>query len=196
MHGSSLSSTSSTTIYPSQPLHFPQSLLILIKYHLLRRLYLSHRTTNHTDSHHMLRSLINLFPSFFTDIGFTSQRFFDSAVSAIKLLFESTIFQILPNHLTTLTSIASVFDAQPRSVMLEVTRSSKVEEFAPFTTIICGLFLDTDTFTNYEFFCRSSPLFCPRLTHLTVDDYFTEASFTVFVIYYQKTNQLNSLSSF
>ncbi|KAL0235989.1 hypothetical protein GEMRC1_002571 [Eukaryota sp. GEM-RC1] len=108
----------------SYHLQFQQSLLTLILSHYLRRLSKTSSEFNHCRPRRSLR------------LGYVSQRFFRSSLPAVKLLFQSDTFVVVPTDLPFLSSIASFFGGEIQSVFLWVDKFFKVEEILESTAIV------------------------------------------------------------
>ncbi|KAL0239391.1 hypothetical protein GEMRC1_009499 [Eukaryota sp. GEM-RC1] len=164
-------------------IHFQQSLLVLVNHHLLRRMYQSIPEKDHHDRCRPLRGLKKQLHSFIINVGYVSQSFFEYAFLAIDLFFKTNTFHLHSNQLLHLSSIASLFSTEIRSVFLFVDRTSntqdyigqskvdtvpsfRVEEFAGFSHFITGLRARLKHPEDLIVVNKSSNLHFPRLKTL------------------------------
>ncbi|KAL0239467.1 hypothetical protein GEMRC1_009575 [Eukaryota sp. GEM-RC1] len=152
---------------PSRCLHSQQSLLILINVHLLRSLCKSALELNRYYRSSLL-NLKNTLVTFFKKVGYVSHHFFESALFASKVFFQTNTFQVIPEELPQLCSFASFFGADIQSVFLHVKGNFNVEEHLPYSNVISGLELGLQCHNDLEFLNKSS-LFFPRLKQLHVN---------------------------
>ncbi|KAL0239348.1 hypothetical protein GEMRC1_009456 [Eukaryota sp. GEM-RC1] len=164
------SASCSTNDSPSNHLHFQQSLLTLIHLHFLRQFLESSLEWITTQPDHDLLSLKEEFPTFFKKVGYVSHNFFESALLATKVFFQTNTFNVVTEDLLHLCSFASFFGAEVQSVFLHVDGTFKVEEFLSYSPIISGLELFLENHNDLEFLNKSS-LFFPHLKQLDVGVY-------------------------
>ncbi|KAL0237704.1 hypothetical protein GEMRC1_012178 [Eukaryota sp. GEM-RC1] len=151
-------------------LYFQQSLLMLVKLHLLNRLCNSSLELDDLEpSLHVLRlsHMIKAIPTFFKKVGYVSYRFFESSSLAVTVLIQTHTFPVVLDDLLQLYSVASLFGADVRSVFFHVFDEFKAEDFLCYSHIISGLELKLKNYNDLEFLNKSS-LFFPRLKQLHV----------------------------
>ncbi|KAL0239539.1 hypothetical protein GEMRC1_009647 [Eukaryota sp. GEM-RC1] len=156
---------------PLRYLHFQQSLLVLINVHLLRIICKSSlELNNYMFHHHFLnyRNLTKNIGKFFKKVGYTSDGFFEAALLATKVFFQTNTFNVVSKELPKLFSFTSFFGAEVQSVFLGVCESCNVEEFQSYSHVISGLELRLWYRSHVEFLNKSSLCF-PRLKELHVD---------------------------
>ncbi|KAL0240061.1 hypothetical protein GEMRC1_010168 [Eukaryota sp. GEM-RC1] len=95
-------------------IRFQQTLLILINSYLLRTLWKSDTARDRS-----LRRIIRQLPAFMHKVGYVSQRFFESALLGLKVLFESNTFSVRSPGLPLLLSIKSYFQSRCSCCVLE-----------------------------------------------------------------------------
>ncbi|KAL0239542.1 hypothetical protein GEMRC1_009650 [Eukaryota sp. GEM-RC1] len=163
-----LNSVSMSSFPPrSVSLQSHQSLLILIHLNLLKRLLKSSFNMNYGNPRRPLLGLRKQLPIFFNQVGYVSDRFFETAVLASKVLFHTTTFHIVSESLPQLVSFASLFGAEVTSVFLHVDGTFKAEEFLSHSNVISGLKLKLEHNIDLNFLCKSSKIF-PRLKQFQV----------------------------
>ncbi|KAL0236297.1 hypothetical protein GEMRC1_002879 [Eukaryota sp. GEM-RC1] len=134
----------------SYHLQFQQSLLTLILSHYLRRLSKTSSEFNHCRPRRSLRRLTEQLPSFIKKVGYVSQRFFQSSLPAVKLLFQSNTFAVVPKDLPFLSSIASFFGGEMPYVFLCVDKFFKVEDILEYTSIVSDVLMLPNYCDSYE----------------------------------------------
>ncbi|KAL0240139.1 hypothetical protein GEMRC1_010246 [Eukaryota sp. GEM-RC1] len=154
---------------PSSCLHFQQSLLILIHFHMLSKMLKSILECDEYrcgDLHKLKKDLLPVFKK----VAYLSHHFLESALLATKVFFKTNIFHTIPEDLPQLCSFASFFEANIQSVFLHVSGSFDVEEFLSYSPIISGLELVLTNHNDLEFLSNSSSYF-PLLNqlHVSVD---------------------------
>ncbi|KAL0229651.1 hypothetical protein GEMRC1_013196 [Eukaryota sp. GEM-RC1] len=163
---SSTSSPIKTSYTGANCLRIQQSLLILVHLHLLKRF--SKASCEDTNDYHLLLlTLIQRLHTFAKKVGYVSRHFFESALLAIKLFFQTNTFDIFPENLPHLCSFASFFGAKVQSVFVYVYGSFNVEQFSHCFNLISGLQLNLDNHNDLEFLNKASYYF-PRLKQLDV----------------------------
>ncbi|KAL0241637.1 hypothetical protein GEMRC1_006872 [Eukaryota sp. GEM-RC1] len=147
-------------------LHLQQSLLILIHLHLLKRLLKSSLGVNHDEPRNPLLTLQHELPTFIIDIGYVSNRFYDSAMLAVKMFLETNSFHVVSIDLPQFYSLAGLFEAEVQSVFLQVGGIFQASEFLSCSHIVSGLMMRLDYHNDCEFLNMSSPLLFPFLREL------------------------------
>ncbi|KAL0239825.1 hypothetical protein GEMRC1_009933 [Eukaryota sp. GEM-RC1] len=148
----------------SRYIQFQQSLVVLIHLRLLR--FLCKSSLDVRTSHYLFRSR-KIIPTFLKKVGYVSHHFFESALLATKVFFQTNTFSVVPKELPQLCSFASFFGAEVQSVFLYADGTSIVEEFLNYSNVISGLELKLENHSDLEFLSKSS-LFFPRLKQLHV----------------------------
>ncbi|KAL0239562.1 hypothetical protein GEMRC1_009670 [Eukaryota sp. GEM-RC1] len=105
--------------------------------------------------------------TFYVKVGYVSQRFFKSSFLSVKMFFETNTFPLVPQDLPKLSSIASFFGAELRSVCLSIVKSSVVEDILEFTSIVTHLKAEDSSFLPH-LLDHSSSIFLSRLRVLDV----------------------------
>ncbi|KAL0228958.1 hypothetical protein GEMRC1_013578 [Eukaryota sp. GEM-RC1] len=111
-------STYSTTVSPDKRekcLHFQQSLLSLIHLHLLQRHFESSISVTQQSLlsiepysiHDNFLRLKQETPTFYKKVGYVSQHFFESALLATKMFFQTSTFKVESEDLHQLSSLSS-----------------------------------------------------------------------------------------
>ncbi|KAL0251408.1 hypothetical protein GEMRC1_001396 [Eukaryota sp. GEM-RC1] len=172
------SSPHSTTESPcnrEKSLQFQQSLLVLIHLHLLRRYFKTSIQVN-TDFCHRLfygrsgpfHSLKKDLRTFCIHVGYVSNHFFESALLAVKMHFQTNTFPVISTEFSQLSLLSSFFEADLSSIFLHVlTDSFDVEEFSDYSHIISGLELELNNHNDLDFLHKCSDFF-PNLKELHV----------------------------
>ncbi|KAL0228901.1 hypothetical protein GEMRC1_013521 [Eukaryota sp. GEM-RC1] len=159
---SSLSTVSSTII------SVQQSLLVLINSHLLQLLWKSSINLDITDpwlhSHRLTQQLVCLFQK----VGYVSNRFFASLHHSIRIFFEYTTFTSAPRDLPQLSSIASHFGAQLRSIALTVRSPLVGQDIATYAPTISEVTIHIFCLRNFDFLLQSSSFFFSSIKLLKV----------------------------
>ncbi|KAL0232538.1 hypothetical protein GEMRC1_011285 [Eukaryota sp. GEM-RC1] len=175
---STASSSSQKTT--SSTLHLQQSLLLLIKVDLLKRLFqtslednVEHEEIaqifNFDDPRLDLRCLTNALELFFATVGYVSHHFFNSALLATKMFFETLCsFPVVPEDLSLLSSITSLFGTEVHSIFLHVDDTFEVNDFLKYSHVLSGLKLRLTSQTNLSFLNQYSHLFFARLKQLSL----------------------------
>ncbi|KAL0239622.1 hypothetical protein GEMRC1_009730 [Eukaryota sp. GEM-RC1] len=153
--------------HPPNNLNVQQSLLVLIHLHFLgERLKSSLKWI-----HHSLRRPLHCFMEdllkYFQKVGYVSPRFFESVHLATKVFFQRNTFHVNPKDLPQLSSAASFFGAEPKSIFLHIQWTFKAGEFLNYSPSISGLELHLRYHNDLEFLNKSS-LYFPRLKQLHV----------------------------
>ncbi|KAL0239958.1 hypothetical protein GEMRC1_010066 [Eukaryota sp. GEM-RC1] len=162
----SVSSASCSSVHYHST-HFPlqQSLLVLIHLHYLRRLIkFSTSPLRPCAGVHTLNSSVS---TFFKQVGYVSRHFFESALLATKVFFQTNTFRVFSKYLPQLRSYASSFGADMPSVFVHQFGTFNAEEFLSYSNVISGLDLFLENHNDLEFLNKSS-LFFPRLKQLDV----------------------------
>ncbi|KAL0238050.1 hypothetical protein GEMRC1_012524 [Eukaryota sp. GEM-RC1] len=144
-----------------------QSLLLSINTHLLR-----HRLNSYLDLDcwhpRSLQYLLLELAQSFKQIGFVSLAFFQCTFLAVKLFFQANTLPIASSQILLLTSAASLFEAEIRSVFLNVSTSFDVQHFFTWNRIIIGLKIILKYNSDLIFLNKASPLYFPHLKRLDV----------------------------
>ncbi|KAL0229010.1 hypothetical protein GEMRC1_013630 [Eukaryota sp. GEM-RC1] len=157
-------------------LHFQQSLLILIHLHLLRRRLKSSISVTQQSSlsielysiHDNFLRLKQEIPTFYKNVGYVSQRFFQSAHLATKMFFQTTTFKVASEDLNQLSALSSFFKADLHSVFLLILKESfTVEEFLKYSRVILGISFAVTNHNVLEFLNKSCVYFpCLKQVHV------------------------------
>ncbi|KAL0241752.1 hypothetical protein GEMRC1_006987 [Eukaryota sp. GEM-RC1] len=144
-------------------LRVPQSLLVLIHLHYLNK-FLTNTCKWNQQSHVDLKK--ELFTPF-RNVGYVSNRFFESALLAVNLVIQTHMFPVELKDLPQLCLFAPFFGAKLHSVFLTVDRVFNLKEFLSYSRIISGLKVTLRNHNDLEFLNMSSVIF-PRLKQLHV----------------------------
>ncbi|KAL0240142.1 hypothetical protein GEMRC1_010249 [Eukaryota sp. GEM-RC1] len=161
----------SSSPYFMQPhckyIRLQQSLLALIDLHILRRSFKASLEDNQYDHLHLLdlKQGIHLF---FKKVGYVSHHFFESALLAVNVFFQTNTFPVRSQDLPQLCSVASHFGAEVQFVFLKVYGTFDAEEISSYSHLISGLEFKLRTHSDLEFLNKSS-FFFPRLQQLHVN---------------------------
>ncbi|KAL0251098.1 hypothetical protein GEMRC1_000312 [Eukaryota sp. GEM-RC1] len=158
---------SPSTHSPLQRVHFQQSLLILVHFHLLDLLFKRPKILLRTDPH-SLTDLETALPAFFGKVGYVSNHFLDSSFQAVKVYLQLHTFRTSPTHLPNLISLASFFGADLQSVFLHADGTIEIDDFLDFADIITGLRIFLEEPSDLEFLNKYNSAF-PRLKQLNVN---------------------------
>ncbi|KAL0239740.1 hypothetical protein GEMRC1_009848 [Eukaryota sp. GEM-RC1] len=122
----------------SKHIRLQQSLLILIDFHLLKRVMKSSKTANLRPSQRLAKWLSSPY-SHSQNVALVSQHFLNSLLSAFRVFLQTTILPITREDLPRLASINAYFQTQVKYVSLHVHRSFDVLDLLEFTPIISNL---------------------------------------------------------
>ncbi|KAL0239863.1 hypothetical protein GEMRC1_009971 [Eukaryota sp. GEM-RC1] len=135
--------SSSPSIASPNSIHLPHSLLVLVKSHLLNRMYKSYIETPqpYNVNTHAFNQLFAELPSFFEKVGYVSQRFFESCFTSIRVFFETNTFSMTCEHLPLVFASVTLFGLYPQSVYLDVNYAIKSDD-------VCQSLIDTSIVTH------------------------------------------------
>ncbi|KAL0232714.1 hypothetical protein GEMRC1_011461 [Eukaryota sp. GEM-RC1] len=99
-------------------IHCQQSLLVLINSYLLKRLLKASIEVDYDATYFSISCLAGELFTYFQKIGHVSQHFYESAVSGLKLFFQSNTLSVCSEDLPLLSGVTSLFKARPNSIFL------------------------------------------------------------------------------
>ncbi|KAL0242734.1 hypothetical protein GEMRC1_005297 [Eukaryota sp. GEM-RC1] len=159
-------------------LQFQQSLLVLIHFHLIKRLCKSSEVIHDAPSL-TLRSLKQEVSTFFKNVGHVSLYFFESSLLAVKMVFRTHTFHVVPNDFPQLYLFAAFFDAEVQSVFLHLKTINTMKELSAFSHVICGLKVTLANQNDLEFLNKTSFSLTIQSSMLNVSHTITRVSLRV-----------------
>ncbi|KAL0239575.1 hypothetical protein GEMRC1_009683 [Eukaryota sp. GEM-RC1] len=105
---------------PLQPIRLQFSSLVLVNYLFIKRIFTSSLEEDLWDPSFPFLRLTKELLFFFENLGYVSQRFFDSTYPSLQVFFETNTFPIASEQLSQLLSLASFIGANVRSLFLHV----------------------------------------------------------------------------
>ncbi|KAL0241826.1 hypothetical protein GEMRC1_007061 [Eukaryota sp. GEM-RC1] len=122
--------TLSPSIASSHSIHLPHSLLVLVNSHLLNYIYRPYIESPQPFrfNGHNFSQLFAKLPFFFEKVGYVSQRFFESSLSAVRVFLKETHFNDQFDLLTLLDKSSSLFLS--RLQVLEINKRLTSDVFS------------------------------------------------------------------
>ncbi|KAL0251849.1 hypothetical protein GEMRC1_001061 [Eukaryota sp. GEM-RC1] len=115
-------------------IHLQQSLFVLVNSHLLRHLYKPLLMQHHQPP--PVKSLLETLFSFFKKVGYTSQRFWESAFLAIKVFFERNTVSISSKDLVLVGLFSLLFKVDVRYLFLFIDKSFRLQDIVDHSSRI------------------------------------------------------------
>ncbi|KAL0238397.1 hypothetical protein GEMRC1_012870 [Eukaryota sp. GEM-RC1] len=125
----------------SKTVQLQQTLLDFISFHLLEHILNLPLKVDHDNPRHHLHSITETLSIFFSKVGFISDRFFDSAFTAVQVFFNTHTFPIVSSDIALLSSLSSFFASDLRPFFLIARGSIEDDHIKGRTPLIHGLYL-------------------------------------------------------